>query len=857
MKSRLAFALSILLASVLIAGMVLQQSPSAATIEEPPDSALDSALDMPLDSDAFGTAFFIYDAQDDVFYTQGQGLALIAIDAAGVTLYRPNETLTLEFVGADPQARPSGEARQAGVVNLYHSNDPAHWREQMPIFAGVVYKDLYPGITLRYSLESGGLKSEFLLEPGVDPAQIVVRYRGAAGMSLNADGDLRIGSTLTNTAPLVEQAPFVYQSKGHRQIPLRAAFRLLDQERYGFTLLEQPDATLPLVIDPLLLFSTYLGGPQDDGAWAVALDRDNALHVTGVTWSYTFPPQYNPALRPQKKVFVAKLAPTGELLYVTFIGGSENTSEEGNAIGTDADGNTYVSGETFSPDFPVLNAWQPLFAGDEDAYLLKLTPAGTLAYSTFIGGSESEEVNDMHVSANGTVTLGGEVYSDDFPLLNPWQSQAFGMDDEDAFISIFNPQGNLIYSTLFGSNARDQIFRLTVDAAGIVYATGMTSSPSGFPLVHPVQTVYGGEWDDAFVMKLNPWTNQLLFSTYLGGAGRDEGWGIDIDSAGNIYVAGGTNSYNFPLRAPLQAGYGGGAWDAFLAKFDGNTYQLVSSTYVGGAGYDFAWGLKLDSGGNVYAVGETESYNFPTRNPLQATLNNNSRDAFLLQLDPAGALQYASYFGGSEADQGLRMTVREDWVVTIVGQTRSPDFPLQGASQTTLNGPRDGFIAQFGIVPTPSPTPSPTATPTPGPASAAIGTEGGMLVHQYPGHSTQLLIPAGVLNASTTFTISYNMLPAIQGELEGIDHFFTVEMRGTPTPFSPPLQLRMDYSSTHTISGTLGLYRLEAGEWITEGITVTHQSVGQIRADVRYMGLYGLLGRANRAFLPLVLRTSR
>ncbi|MBN1922031.1 MAG: SBBP repeat-containing protein [Anaerolineae bacterium] len=854
MKFRLAFTLSFLLALGLIAGMAYQQSPSAAIVDEPPDI------------ETFGTAFFVYDAQDDVFYTQGTE-TLIAIDATGVTLYRPDEVFALEFVGADPKARPSGEVRQAGVVNLYHGDQPTTWREQMPIFAEVLYKDLYPGITLRYALEQGGLKSEFLLEPGVDPAQIAVRYQGAGGLSLSTAGDLHIASTLKHTASLVEQAPIVYQSEGERQNPLRAAFRLLDEHTYGFTLLEEPDATRPLVIDPLLIYSSYLGGPQDDGAWAVTLDPDNAIYVTGVTWSYSFPPEYNPNLRPQKKIYVAKLTPSGTLSYVTFLGGSETTSEEGNAIGTDSAGNVYVSGETFSPDFPVLNAWQPTFAGDEDAYLLKLSPTGTLAYSTFLGGTESEEVNDMHVTADGTVYLGGEVYSDDFPLLNPWQSQTFGWDDEDAFLSIFNPAGNLIYSTFFGSNARDQIFRLTVDAAGVVYASGMTSSSTGFPLVDPVQGVYGGEWDDAFVLKLNPWTNQLLFSTYLGGAGRDEAYGIDIDSAGNIYVAGGTSSYNFPLRAPLQGGYGGGTWDAFLAKFDGITHDLVSSTYLGGAGYDFAHSLKLDSGDNVYVVGDTESPNFPTQNPLQATLNG-PRDAFLLQMDVAGVLQYASYFGGNNEDQGLRMTIREDRVVTIVGQTRSPDFPLQNAQQTTLNGPRDGFVAQFGIVPTPSPTPpptptaSPTPTPTPGPASTVIAPEGGSLIHEYPGHQTQLLIPAGVLNASTTFTISYHSFLAAQGALEGnlqgIDHFFEIQMGATPMPFSPPVELRMNYDGPiPIISGTLGLYRLEAGTWITDGITVTHQTAGQIYADIRSIGLYGLLGRTNRIFLPVVLRTTQ
>lgn len=842
MKSRLVYAIGmVLIALVLIAGLVAPQRQSTA------------ATDPPLTTEEFGTAFFMYDAQDETFYAQGPE-TLIAVRAGGVTLYRSEDSLNLKFVGANPDVRLVGRERQPGVVHLYYGNDPTQWREHLPIFAEVIYEELYPGITLRYTLEGGGLKSEFLLQPGADPAQIAVRYQGTQALRLNSQGELEIETAAREALPLLEQAPLAYQTLGDRRSLLRTAFRLLDENTYGFTLLDAPDRTRPLVIDPLLLYSSYLGGPAEDETWAVAIDPADNLLVTGVTWSFGFPPDNPPGRRSNKVVFVAKLAPTGQLLYVAFFSGS--SSQEGNAIGADALGNTYVSGETYSPDFPTLNAWQPIFGGDEDTYLLKLTPAGTLAYSTFLGGSESEEVNDMHVAADGAVYLGGEVYSDDFPLLNPWQSQTYGVDDEDAFISIFNPQGTLIYSTYIGRNSRDQIFRIAVDAAGIVYAGGMTSSPN-FPLVNPIQSVYGGDWDDAFVLKLNPWTNQLLFSTFLGGAGRDETWGIDIDSAGNLYVAGGTGSSNFPLHAPLQPTYGGGEWDAFIAKIDGSTYQLVYSTFLGGAGYDFAWGLKLDSGGNVYAVGETASSNFPTRSPLQPTLNG-IRDAFLLQLNPSGALQYASFLGGSGLERGWRLAVRKDWVVTVVGETRSPDFPLYQAQQAYLNGPRDGFVAQFSLAgpptPTASPTPTSTPTPTPAPVSASIGPEGGTLVHQYPRHRTRLTVPAGVLSASTTFTISYRSFPSPQSGLDGIDHFFGLEVSGTPTPFSPALQLVMHYSPTHIISGTLALYRLQAGQWITEGITLTGQSVGQIAADIRYTGIYGLMGETNRLFLPLILK---
>ncbi|MFN3763810.1 MAG: SBBP repeat-containing protein, partial [Anaerolineae bacterium] len=337
-------------------------------------------------------------------------------------------------------------------------------------------------------------------------------------------------------------------------------------------------------------------------------------YITGITFSTEFfsptPPDVD-----DKNVFVARINADGSLGYLTIFGGI--SGEEGNAIGVDMFGNAYVAGETFSPNFPTLNAWQPNFAGYEDAYVLKLDPQGQLVWSTFIGGTGAEEIDDIYVDAAGNVYAAGEVYSDDFPLLNPWQWQTYGPGDEDAFISIFNANGQLVYSTYIAAEQRDQIFRITLGPDGYIYATGMTSSPS-FPTVHPFQAHYGGGWDDAFVLKFDPWTNRMLYSTFLGGVYYDEGWGIAVDQEGNAYVAGRTNSPNFPLSRPRQSSFGGGDYDAFVAKIGPQGDTLLFSTFIGGPGIDEAWGLAMDDGGHIYITGMTQSPGqFPLRNALQ------------------------------------------------------------------------------------------------------------------------------------------------------------------------------------------------------------------------------------------------
>ncbi len=814
-----------------------------------------AASAMPLEKpDVQSSGYFVYDQRNNTFHTYGSQLNY-RLQPERVTLILPTTYLDMQFLNTNPDVRISGQKPAQARANYFIGNDPAQWQRQAPLYSEVVYHALYPGIDLIYTLEGGRLKSEFRIAPGADPDHIHIQYAGQTALTLREDAlDIQLPSGET----LQEHIPSAYQDIDGQRQTLDVTFRLLDDATYTFALGEAYNPDYPLVIDPILIYSTYLGGSAQDEGWAIAVDKTGAMYITGITQSTDMPMIQPGEHKGGNDVFVAKVDQHGQLVYVSVFGGSEG--EEGNGIAVDDAGNAYVGGETFSPEFPVLNAWQSYFAGYEDAFVLKVDAHGDLVYSTFLGGSRAEEIDDIIADSIGNVYLGGEVYSDDFPLVNPWSSNVYGVGDEDGFISVFNAYGELVYSTYVSASQRDQIFRIAVDHEGYVYGTGMTSS-ADFPLVNPFQSTYGGDWDDCFVFKLDPWTNTMFYSTFLGGSGRDECWGLAVDAEGAAYVTGFTLSTNFPMVNAFQNQHNG-AEDAFAAKLSPAGNQLRFSTFIGGSDKDWAWGLDLDGDANVYVTGETYSPNFPLKDALQP-IHKGNRDAFLMALTSDGALKYSSFLGGAGDERGWRLTVDKNWIVYVTGSTDSYDFPLKAAYQNQPGGETDAFVATFGLVPTPTPTPTPTPLPTPTPfASAEVGPEGALLWISYPGHITMLIIPENVLTTPSVITLTYDGRPDIQGDLQGNNHFFSIT--GTTqtdtsimpvTMFRRPSRLILGYNERQTlIPNTIDLYRLTASGWTTENITKVEQSADYIIADIQWLGIYGLLGKTNRIYLPLTLR---
>jgi hypothetical protein len=487
--------------------------------------------------------------------------------------------------------------------------------------------------------------------------------------------------------------PLVYQrSKGETERHLIAgSYTVNGRHEVGFEVASY-DKSKALIIDPVLRYSTYLGGSSYDVGTGIAADAKGNAYVTGNTYSTDFPTE-NPlagTLASNDDVFVTKLNGAGnELVYSTYLGG--NGYDAGYGIAVDAAGNAYVTGSTTSTNFPTANPFQSTFGGDNDAFVTKLNAAGNaLTYSTYLGGSNADAGSGIAVDTGGDAYVTGYTYSTNFPTANPYQATLGGV--ENAFVTKLNTEGSgLVYSTYLGGSSYDVGNGIAADANGNAYVTGYTYS-TDFPTVNPYQAALAGVYD-AFVTKLDGVGNAAFYSTYLGGSNGDGGVGIAVDTGGNAYVTGYTYSTNFPTKNPFQSALGG-VDDAFVTKLNAAGNALTYSTYLGGSSNDAGYGIAVDSGGNAYVTGFTYSTNFPTANPYQATFGG-VEDAFVTKLNAAGsALTYSTYLGGSNYDAGRGIAVSAGNAY-VTGNTYSTDFPTKDPFQVSYGGSEDAFVAKI------------------------------------------------------------------------------------------------------------------------------------------------------------------
>jgi Bacterial Ig-like domain (group 3)/Beta-propeller repeat len=635
--------------------------------------------------------------------------------------------LRMKLRNANLAAKVTGQDELAGTSNYFTGNDPAKWRTKVPTYAKVKYEGIYPGIDLVYYGNQRQLEYDFIVAPGADPHRIAFDVRGAKRIRQDAQGELvfKVGE-----AEIRWHKPVVYQEKdGGRQF-VAARYAITDTNRVGFELAKF-DASRPLYIDPLI-YSTYLGGSSADYGYGIAVDSAGDAYVTGYTASSDFPTMnpFQPAKGGEVAVFVSKLNPTGSaLVYSTYLGGS--LGDQGSGIAVDSAGNAYVTGVTYSTDFPVTpGAFQAVCNGGSncatygDAFVAKINPEGSaLAYSTYLGGSNYDRGNGIAVDSAGDAYVTGYTGSTDFPTMNPLQ--AYG-GDYDAFVAKLNPSGSaLVYSTYLGGSLEDVGYGVGVDSVGNAYVVGFTES-TNFPTMNPLQPANGGGFD-AFVAKLNSAGSALVYCTYLGGSGAEFGNGVAVDSTGNAYVTGQTNSLDFPTENPLQPANGGGL-DAFVAKLNPSGSALVYSTYLGGSGDDLGLGIAVDSTRNAYVTGQTTSLNFPTENPLQKKYAGHG-DAFVSKINPSGsALVNSTYLGGSGEEDILGGGIAVDSVgnAYVTGNTGSTNFPVTpGVFQTTCNGGSncgasggDVFVAK--IYPQAGTTTKLTSSPNPSTYGQAV-----------------------------------------------------------------------------------------------------------------------------------------
>jgi hypothetical protein len=630
--------------------------------------------------------------------------AAIAV-AASRSAQGTTDLLRMRLVGANRNPSLGPAQRQPGTVN-YLVGDKADWRRQIPTYGRVTYRGVYHGIDLAYHGSAGQLEYDFDVAPGADPRKITMQMTGARALRLDAAGRLEIALAHST---LVQQAPVVYQVRDGVRREISGRYVLRGSRHVGFAIGAHDPAT-PLVIDPKITFSTYLGGSKNDVATSVAVDRAGNTYVAGSTTSSDLVVR-NPIAprRPARlDAFVTKISPGGRLVYSTYLGGEAYT--DGRGIAVDRLGHAYVTGGTGSHQFPTVNAFQPDYGGGPfDAYVAKLSVSGrSLLYSTFLGGPRNDRGYAIAVDTKGSAVVGGRTAHDGFVYAGRLHPGLKG----GAFVTKLAASGkHLVYSTVLGGNASDNTsdtaFGVALDAHSDAYITGITAA-ADFPTTsNAVQPRYGGGLSNAFVTKINARGSAILYSTYLGGSGEDEGLGIAVDRAGSAFVTGHTTSPDFPtagsalLGAPI-----GDASGAFVTKLATTGRSLVYSIRLGGNGEDAGNAIAVTPAGNAYVTGQTSSPDFPVANAVQAHLAGPS-DAFVTSLSRDGSNAiYSTYLGGSGPDDGTAIALDRRGTSYLVGQTESPDFasirpvqPPPAKRATTAGGGGSAFLTKVASRP--------------------------------------------------------------------------------------------------------------------------------------------------------------
>ena len=670
---------------------------------------------------------------------------------------------TMQFVGAKAGGQISGDAELTGKINHLVGNNPARWRTGVPTFARVRVEDIYPGINVVYYGNQRQLEYDFDLAAGVNPNAIAIRFDGAEKISVNAQDELVVS---LNGGEIVQHRPVAYQTIHGQRHEVVTGYKVVDAHTATFAV-GTYDHVQPLVIDPVLSYSTYFGGNYGEIAHAVIVDNNGYAYIAGETLSTAFTNGITTAGAYQTNfhggsyngdAFVAKFdAVTGtNLSYLTYLGGNDDETALGLAV--DTSGNAYITGWTMSTNFPTTNAGA-LFthiAGKanpvtkefwSDAFVSELNTNGSaLIYSTYLGGNYPDIGNAIAVDSVGNAYIAGYTYSTNLPVTaGAYQhhlgctNSLYGNINQNGFVAEIGADGtnfvtgstNYYYCSYFGGTNYDRATGIALDSANNVYVTGYTGS-TNFPTTNalPAFKHLNGATNatpsyDAFVSKFSPGFTNLIYSTFLGGTNNDQATGIAVDSGGNAYVVGSTVSTNFPyqpaagltistnLTSFVHTNANGYvvATNAFLTQiqWNGTNTSIGYSVMFGGRGNDVATAVALAPDGNVFVTGNASSTNFPivnvtTNSGFLRPTNSGLSDAFVIAFtNNASQIIYSTYLGGSDNDYAYGIAVDPLDAVYVVGQTLSTNFPTLNARQKTRDGANDTFLAKISIAPTDAP----------------------------------------------------------------------------------------------------------------------------------------------------------
>jgi uncharacterized repeat protein (TIGR01451 family) len=617
------------------------------------------------------------------------------IDAGAIANTTARHALVrLRMLGGDPDVRVTGEDRLPGNSNYFIGNDSSSWHRNIENYAVVRYHGVYPGIDLVFrGNQAGQVEYDFIVAPGVDPGLIRMGFAGA-GATLDDQGNLILHTPIGD---LIQHAPFIFQDYDGVQKRVEGGFERQQNGAIGFKVAEY-DANRPLVIDPVIRYSSYLGGGARDAGYDIAVDEFGNAYVTGTTASLNFPTnplQADPDGSLIEDIFVAKLSGDGTTLeYSNYLGG--NGADVAYGIAVDAFGSAYITGSTGSTDFPT-NPPQsdPDGTATEDAFVAKFSADGSvLVYSNYLGGNGADIAHGIAVDGSGSAYVTGSTASTDFPT-EPLQSDPSGAAI-DAFVTKLSADGStLVYSNYLGGSDTDIAYGIAVDTSGSAYVTGSTAS-TDFP-TEPLQTDPSGAAIDAFVTKLSADGSTLVYSNYLGGSDTDIAYGIAVDAGGSAYITGSTASADFPTLPP-QAAPSAPTESAFIAKINSDGSALTYSNYLGGSGADIARAVAVDGNGAAYIAGETASTDFPTNAallPVQGAYGGDI-DAFVAQFGTTGAVVHSTYLGGSGRDVANGLAVDVSGNVYVTGETESLDYPTGTVSLQAVNaGGADAFVSKI------------------------------------------------------------------------------------------------------------------------------------------------------------------
>jgi hypothetical protein len=675
--------------------------------------ALDSPVALSLSNPVHGLPLVF-----EHYENQRSGEVQFVSRAPGYTVFIEPRQVTMAFrrpsfsnQGARPfvrmgllQSNPSSaalaEEPQLAKANYFIGNDPTRWRTNVSLFGKVRFPSVYKNVDLVYYGNDHQLEYDFVIRPGGEPQSIRFSVTGANLARIEQSGDLVLQA---GEARAILHRPLAYQIINAQRREVAASFLALGGSRFGIRVASY-DRKSPLIIDPVLAYSTYLGGSDDEGILGIGFDEDGNIYVAGETSSLDFPQKgaVQNHLGGNYDAFVSKFDAQGaHLIYSTYLGGTKYDHAIG--IQVDKHGGVYLAGITRSPDFPVKNALQAALAGTANGFASKLGPSGSeLVFSTYLGGHGFDEISALAIDHDNALYVAGTTNSVDFPVTsNAFQKQCdggahTGFCIRDAFVAKLDADGRkLIYSTHLGGAGYDAAAGLAVNERGEAYIAGETGS-TDFPTRNAYQSSLSGP-SDAFITRLNAAGSGLVSSTFLGGTGFDSATDIALDGRGNIYVTGITGSADFPIARAFQSTNKGGPTDGFVTKLTPRASQLIYSTYYGGSGFDYPFRIAVNRRGEAALIGFTSSTDFPTYRALNSTYGGGLTDAFVVLLDRSGEQpRFSTYLGGTGDEYGYSITIGCRHSVWVGGSTSSKDFPLAQAFQPAYaGGPFDAFLSRI------------------------------------------------------------------------------------------------------------------------------------------------------------------